>query len=99
MSCGKKSCDIKKPVTKTTNSNKKATTITKNNDDKAMINITDELKELKVGETKVFNEIDNKTEHGFEKGFQKLTRTKNGYVYSYSYEAEENTEEKEKEEE
>ena len=97
MSCGTKSCGIKKHTTKTTESNKKATTITKNNDDKAMINIASELKELKVGQTKIFNEIDNKTDHGFEKGFQRLTRTENGYVYSYSYESEENIEEQEEE--
>ena len=91
MACGKKACSTKKEKCNKTN------TVSKQNDAKSMISVEDELKSLKVGETKVFNKIDNKTEHGFEKGYQRLTRTKNGYVYSYSYESEENLEEPEEE--
>ena len=91
MSCGKKACLSKKEK------NNKTNTVSKKNDARSMISVKDELKSLKVGETKVFNKIDNKTEHGFEKGYQRLTRTQNGYVYSYSYESEENLEESEEE--
>ena len=91
MPCKKKVCSSKKEMSNKTN------TVSNKNDARSMISVEDELKSLKVGETKVFNKIDNKTEHGFEKGYQRLTRTKNGYVYSYSYESEENLEEPEEE--
>ncbi len=82
MACGRRGCGIKKTTLSEKVAPKHEATPTK------MINLDEELKTLEIGQSKTYNVINKKSKLGFEKGYQRLTKTKDGYVYSYTYEQE-----------